>query len=83
MRFDTPQYDSIKNYIRRLNKFSKAKKQLPPYKEFKQPKGVTTRAKSVRRGRSRPRKYPKSVIEEDPEDDGPNEIKIVTTRGRN
>ena len=85
LRFDTPQYDTIKNYIRRLNKFARARKPLPTYKAVKEPKGAITRSKGIKRGRGRPRKYPKAIIDEDPEDEGPNEAIIFTTvrRSRN
>ena len=83
MRFDTPQYDTIKNYIRRLNRFARARKPLPTYKAVKEPKGAITRSKSVKRGRGRPRKYPKAIKDEDPEDDGPDEYNEAPVRSRN
>ena len=79
----TRQYDSIKNYIQRLGRFAKSKKQLPYYKPTKPARGVLTRSKAIKKSRGRPRKYPKAIPREDPEDNGPIDDLVPATRYRN
>ena len=83
MHYETPQYDSVKNYIRRLNRFSKSKKELPEYKPRPSARGVMTRSKAIKKSRGRPRKHhPKAIRGKNRTDDEMTDYNIRSvTRG--